>query len=334
MKKIMGMCLLVAFVLTGCAKDNLYSQYVKTEEIEMLDTEQEIMDANNQLKKSDGGEWSYRPEKIQSIEDLVKNIKASCANEKTRIRIERQDSDLPDLSQEDSEGLSVWARYAKEGKKPTRKERVAGISIMLEMKDRESMLANCHKLAELGFSSLHQYSGKDMNIVQNGYGITAWGDTDEEEEEEEYYPYEIDIQIAGIMLYGPERYFDLADACLENGLFIAEFVCCNGAVDAMALRGENVWLNVYMKDDKILEIVAGRDVWKNGTYFSENEQKGMAELLTRMCGDRNAAVSMLKELTPDGKKNGIVGKCEWSINKRGRAFESEEATYQFHIQNT
>lgn len=328
MKKVFAMFLLAAILLTGCAQKDTLLKYADFDSVRMLDSKQEVLEASEKIVKLDQGKWSYRQENIQAALNLEKKIKATCKSDKAKITV--YNNHIEDDS------VEVWAQHAKEGKDP-RKENVWSMDIQLEMKDPATMLTTCQKLADLGFSRLREYKSGSISLVQNGYLVDVFGDVDTEDEEydeeyeEEEYPYSIQIQVSGMMAFGPERYFDLIDSCLNNDLYITKFICCNGALDGVILRSENFWGNAYLKDDKVLEINVFRDGWKQGSFFSEQEQKGITELLTRMCGDRNAAISMIRELTKDGKSEGMVGDCKWNLKKDLSGYTDSEASYILHV---
>ena len=328
MKKVFVMFLLAACLLTGCAQKDTLLNYAEFDGLGMLDSEAEIVEASEKMIKLDQGKWSYRQENIQAVLNLEKKIKETCTSEKVKITVYYNNSE--------NDSAEVWARHAKEGKDP-RKENVSDMNIQLEMKDQAAVKTTCQKLADLGFSRLREYKSGSISLVQNGYFVDVFGEVDtegeeyDEEYEEEEYPYSIQIQISGMMAFGPERYFDLIDSCLSNDLYIWKFICCNGALDGIVLRSENVWVNAYLKNDKVLEINVSRDSWKQGSFFAEQEQKGMVELLTRMCGDRNAAISMIRELTKDGKSEGTVGDCKWYVKKDTSVNTDSEASYILRI---
>lgn len=325
MKKwILTVCLLTAFLLTGCGEKEGVWQYADLDNIKMLDTAQELEAADKELVKEDQGKWSYRLEKIQEVIDLFDKIEKNCENEKVDVGVENIEGD---------EGANVsariWAEHAQSGKDP-RKETLKGLNLYMSIKDKEAVIATCNKLAELGLSSFRDYSG-NISTVENGYVIDLTFD-EEDYDDYEYWPYRISIRVPDVMVYGPERYFDIMDACMNDGWIIENLICRGGAIDGLVLSNEyesedDINVDVLMKDGKILEISAFRVEWEKGDFFTEEEQKGMAELVARMCGDRNGAVSLLKGLTSGGKRKGTIGDYTWTI-KRGGFFDS----YVFRIQ--
>lgn len=327
-KKVFVLCLMIVFVLTGCGQENNFLQYANLDDVRMIDDKKEMKEALKEITYQDKGIWSYRLDKIQEIQALGKRIEATCKSEKTKVKFLN--------SYNDSESLDVWEQHAKAGKDP-REERVLDMNIDLSMKDEASVLETCKKLGDLGFPCLKDYHfGMDyVEVVQGGYNICVSGKISEEELqelEEDDYPYFIRIGIPGMMAFGPERYFDLIDSCLQNDLYVARMICCNGAIDELILGGDKLAATVYIKDEKVLEIDVVRSGWKQGNFFTSQEQKGMIELVTKMCGDRNAALSMVRGLEKNGEKKGMVSDCKWSIEKDNKVYLDEDDTYILRIQ--
>lgn len=358
-KMILAGFLLGTLLLTGCGENGLIQQYANLDDIKMLDTEQELKAAQREIKPADQGKWSYRTEKIQEVIDLTEKVKEICKDDKVKVEAYNEDGDRA--------SARLWAEHARKGMDP-QKEKQKGLTIELSMQDKETAIDACKKLAEFGFTNLQDYSGSvEFKTIQNGYAITVEegvedyddedyddedyddedydDEADEEdghyiEDEDAYWQYSISIQVPDVKVFGPERYFDIVDTCMENGWFVERLICEGGAIDGMVLNnyfcegvsyadGSYINVNVLLKDDKVLEIVAFHDEWKGGNFFTEAGQKGMAELITRMCGDRNEAISLLKGLSSSGSRRGSIGDHTWTIEKNvSRLADS----YLFRIQ--
>ena len=327
-KRIVAGFLLVTLLMTGCGANSLIQQYANLDDIKMLDTEQELNAAYREVKAEDQGKWSYRTEKIQEVIELFDKIKKTCENEKAEVRIENIEGDTA--------SARIWAEHARKGMDP-QKETLKGLTLYISIKDKETTIATCNKLAQLGFSSFQDYSG-NVSAVENGYVLDLTFD-EEDYDDFEFWPYSISISVPDVMAFGPERYFDIFDACMENGWSIQRLICEGGAIDGLVINnyyghGDDdndcyINVNVLLKDDKVLEIVAYRDEWESGNFFGEEEQKGMVELVARMCDDRNEAVSLLKGLSSGGSKKGSIGDYTWTIEKNAYGFPS---SYLFRIQ--
>lgn len=320
-QKLCVMLFFMAVLLTGCGQESKLMSYVNLGNLQRLDTKEQIQEATKEIETKDQGKWSYRKENIASIMQMAETIKKTCSNDKTNITFDNA---------YDGKGIDIWQKHANAGKDP-REEEVLDIEILLSMKDKETLLANCRNLVNVGFSCLKDfdYKNKDVNLIQNGYSIniTNIESEEDEQEEQEEYPYEIYIQIPGAMAFGPERYFDIFDTCINNGLYVSGTLCCNGAFDGIMLRGEDMKAILYLKDDKLLELSVVQNEWKEGNFFKEQEKTAMVELITHMCKDRNSAISMVNGLQKQGEKNGEIGDFEWSINKAGAMYADGDNTY-------
>lgn len=359
-KMIMTGFLLATLLLTGCGENDLIQQYANLDDIKMLDTEQELKEAKKEIKEADQGKWSYRTEKIQEVIDLTEKLKEIGKDDKAKVEVYNEDGDRA--------SARLWAEHARAGMDP-RNEKQKDLSIDLLIKDEETMIATCKKLAEYGFTDLQNYSSPvsrtDFHTIQNGYAIVAGYneddyddedyddedyddeeyDEDDYDDEVDYYaaheyekwPYSISIQVPDMRVFGPERYFDIVDSCMENGWFVQRLVCQGGAIDGLVLNnyycdgGDSKYIdvNVLLKDDKVLEIAAYNNEWKKGNFFTEKEQKGMEELITRMCGNRDEAASLLKGLSSGGSRRGNIGDHTWTIERNNYGFGS---SYLFRVQ--
>lgn len=317
LRKMTVLSLLAVLLLTGCGHNSLVMQYADTDDINWLDSEQDIMKEQDRLPKEDSGKWSYREENISALVDMEKRIKENCENDGTEITIS-------DRTEGRNASANMWAQHRVLGNDP-KKEKVTGLDIKLEMRDKETMLENCKKIAEIGFDCLRNYSSGDVSMIQKGCKIETYSPEEDEEADDENY-YSIEIGVPGMLAYGPERYFDLFDACVDSGLYIQEFICCGGAVDGIVLSGNDLFMNAYVKDGKVLEMAAERYNWKSGNFLDEKDKAGFVEILSRMCGDRNEAASVLKDLKEDGKSVGMLGGRKWNF----RITHYEEA--YFHIE--
>lgn len=188
-KKAAVLCLLTVFMLTGCGQEGLVMQQVTRDSIKRLDCEQEVIEAQEKIVHEDSGKWSYREENIRKLVNMENRIKESCKNEKTVITVQRLDGG-------GIASANMWAQHLAQGK-DAKKEKVTGVSICLEMEDRDTLLDNCKRIAQLGFDCLNHYSPNDVRMIQNGcqlYVIEQLPD----EEETGYYSIEIKISYAGV----------------------------------------------------------------------------------------------------------------------------------------
>lgn len=337
-KRIVVCCLLIALCLTGCGKTDKIMQYVDYDNISLIDTEEEMRIARLSLKTGDSGQWSYRQENIAKVMELEKNIRAACKNDGTKVFV--GDEEYNSASIETLENHRVQARDAKQ-------EHVTQYHITVYAKDEKAMRKNCQALEKLGFDGLQEGVTENKEFYKGGLRLTTCNDQYDDIVEDEYgdldyyeeplavyvdedVHFAIDIYIPSMMLYGPERYFDLADSCFANNMFISEFICLGGAVDGMTVRSENAKLSTFLKDDKVLEIKALRvNKWEAGNFFSEKEQAGVAELLAHMNGDHNAAIRMVKEMTKEGKKRGNEGDISWNIRTQ---YKDDRISYLLEVQ--
>lgn len=336
-KRIVVCCLLVVLCLTGCGKTDKVMQYADLDNISVIDTAEEMRMARIAMKQEDSGQWSYRQENIAKVMELEKNIRAACENDKTKIFVWNEVGD--------SASIKALENHRVQGKN-AKQEHVNQYSIAVYTKDEASMKNNCQALVKLGFDGLQDGESTQKELFKDGYCVTTSNEKEEYMDEdvdysvydeqiydpilEEDYHYAITIHIPSMMLYGPERYFDLVDSCFANNMFISEFICLGGAVDGMTVRGENAKLSTFLKDDKVLEIKALRvNKWEAGNFFSEKEQAGVAELLAHMNGDHNAAIRMVKEMTKEGKKRGNEGDISWNIRTQ---YTGDRNSYLLEVQ--
>lgn len=307
-------CLLAAFMLTGCGQEGLVMQQVAMDKIERLDSEQEVLEAQEKLPKKDSGTWSYRQENIQKLVDMEKRIKESCENDKTSITINSWET-------AGIASANMWAQHQALGWN-AKEEQITGLDILLEMQDKETWAENCKKLVQLGFDCLNHYSRNDVAMIQNGCQLYVI----ESSEEDGSAYYSIEIKVPGMLAFGPERYFDLFDTCVESNLFIGDFVCNGGAVDAMQLYGDDLTVQAFLKDGKILEMAAARYNWKGweaGSFLQNKYQAGFSELLSRMCDDSAQVASVVNGLTKEGEEMGTLGDFRWDF----RIMANEEAYF-------
>lgn len=307
-KKIGILCLLTAFMLTGCGREGLVMQQVAMDKIEWLDSEQEVLEAQEKLPQKDSGMWSYRQENIRKLVDMENRIKESCKNDKTSITINS-------LGTAGIASANMWAQHQALGWN-AKEEKITGLDILLEMQDKETLMENCKRLAQLGFDCLNQY---DAAMTQNGCRLFV---VEPLEEGDEGY-YSIEIKVPGILAFGPERYFDLFDICVENDLYIGDFVCNGGAVDAIRLYGDDLTVQAFLKDGKILEMAAARYNWKAGSFLQKEYQAGFSKLLSRMCDDSAQVASVVNGLVKEGEEKGTLGDFRWDF----RIAANEEAYF-------
>lgn len=313
-RKIGILCLLAAFMLTGCGQEGLVMQQVAMDKIEWLDSEQEVLEAQEKLPQKDSGTWSYRQENIQKLIDMENRIKESCKNDKTSITINN-------LETAGIASANMWAQHQALGWN-AKEEKITGLDILLEMQDKETWAENCKKLAQLGFDCLNHYSRNDVSMIQNGCQLYVI----ESSEEDGSAYYSIEIKVPGILAFGPERYFDLFDTCVESNFFIENFVCNGGAVDAIRLYRDDFAVQAFLKDGKILEMAAARYNWKGreaGSFLQKEYQAGFSKLLSRMCDDSAQVASVVNELIKEGDKKGTLGDFQWDF----RIVANEEAYF-------
>ena len=313
-RKIGILCLLAAFMLTGCGQEGLVMQQVAMDKIERLDSEQEVMEAQEKLHQHDSGTWSYRQENIRKLVDMENRIKESCKNDKTSISVSC-------LEMGGTASANMWAQHQAMGWN-AKEETITGLDILLEMQDKETWTENCKRLAQLGFDCVNHYSPDNVTMIQNGCQLFV---TEPLEEDDDVY-YSIEIKVPGILAFGPERYFDLFDTCVESNLFIENFVCNGGAVDAMQLYGDDLSVQAFLKDGKILEMAAARYNWKGweaGSFLQKEYQAGFSKLLSRMCDDSAQVASVVNELIKEGDEKGTLGDFRWDY----RIVANEEAYF-------
>ncbi len=313
-RKIGILCLLAVLMLTGCGQEGLVMQQVAMDKIEWLDSEQEVLEAQEKLPQQDSGKWSYRQENIRKLVDMENRIKESCKNDKTSISVSC-------LETVGIASANMWAQHQALGWS-AKEEKITGLNILLEMQDKETWTENCKRLAQLGFDCLNHYSPNDVAMIQNGCQLFA---VESAEEDGSAY-YSIEIKVPGMLAFGPERYFDLFDICVENDLYIEDFVCNGGAVDAMQLYGDDLAVQAFLKDGKILEMAAARynwNGWKAGSFLQKEYQAGFSKLLSRMCDDSAQVTSVVNELIKEGETTGTLGDFRWDF----RIVANEEAYF-------
>lgn len=301
-RKIGILCLLAAFMLTGCGQEGLVMQQVAMDKIERLDSEQEVMEAQEKLPRQDSGKWSYRQENIKKLVDMENRIKESCENDKTSITVNGWGT-------VGIASANMWAQHLALGR-DAKEEKITGLDILLEMQDKETLTENCKRIAQLGFDCLNNYSPDDVAMIQKGCQLFV---VESSEEDGDAY-YSIEIKVPGILAFGPERYFDLFDTCVESNLFIENFVCDGGAVDAIRLYGDDLAVQAFLKDGKILEMAAARYNWKGWaaeSFLQKEYQAGFSKLLSRMCDDSAQVATVVNELIKEGEEKGTLGDFRW-----------------------
>lgn len=295
-KKIL-ICMLMIFLLVGCQTTDLPFENISTGNIPRLDRVQEIKNARGKLPKQERETWTYRKENIQKVLQLIEDIKSVCDSKETIVETDYN-------KERANAGITELLKRAEDGMEPSEEE-MTGLTISIQAKNKEALWENCKKLVLLGFTDLGNCSSGEFTSVQNGYQIFL-------HEEERI----IIIEISDYMLYGPVGCVELFDKCFENGWFISEYYNYGGPLDGIVLCSKTGMVNAFLKEDKLVELVVIKENWEKGNFFTKEDEKGVAELLARMCEDKNEAISMVKELKRNGPQKGTLKECTWKIQKR------------------
>ncbi len=94
----------------------------------------------------------------------------------------------------------------------------------------------------------------------------------------------------------------------------------------MQLYGDDLSVQAFLKDGKILEMAAARYNWKGweaGSFLQKEYQAGFSKLLSRMCDDSAQVASVVNELIKEGDEKGTLGDFRWDY----RIVANEEAYF-------
>lgn len=308
--KIAGMCFLVMFVLTGCGSKGWAEEYLNAEDVAMIDTKEEYKEAVKNLDLKDKGQWVHRQENINQVISLKEKIEQVCEKGSKVVSYVSEPYE-EDLDRDwDSEEGDISADLTKDFSKNKALQDKATVSygIDIYVKDFESLKRNWNILSEIGFEELKNVNPNGAYEMVNGYCFETPYKEDIEEGGEDC---KIRILIPALMLYGPERYFELADFCRENNLFVSNVACRGGVVDIMEIMlPDYSRVDMYIKDDKILEI--RMENLEEKMSLSSSTQKSLVELVTKVCGERNDAIAFVKGLASEKRAtSGTVGNRKW-----------------------
>ncbi len=297
MKRKGILCITICLLLVGCGKEDKLLSYLDTTDIGFVDTAKEAEEYSAGLKREDYSQWVYNQKNIEQFLSLENMLQSEVQKRKCRLS-----SDGDNLQR-------LWSRIQK-GVRPDGAGE-GGVQIAIQSGKREDIEAIAGKIDKMGYSGI---ANAKFDFQQNIRGVD-FSVTDMED----YF--ELLIQIPTGMLYYPEKYEEILRTFWENGWYAGNLRCYGGALNRIIASNEDknmlcksIQISLDQKG-KIVEFVGTMD--GNGFYKirSESEKKVLVEILTKLTGDRNEAISFVQNFSRKNKRGTIAGEYNWSVLK-------------------
>lgn len=340
MKKIVMAGLLCCVMLTGCGMPDKVSDMLQDIDVEMLNTEEEIDAAIEQV--SDGEEaWVLSQRRQQQILELKEFLVEQ--KKKGVLKIEYDD-------ESDKSLLEKWA-VAKQPDDESffRYDSDSNSYWNLSFRDEESLMQFFRDLEKLGYTGMTEPVKKGMVKISDedgdfipGASLKRKGITFRVDRLEGDSYALVMIQVSRSSIRYPASLQELLENVLTD-TFSVEYIKSGGYLQAVKIYRESSLTDspydenilLYLKDGKLLqmEMTICESSWvidmqEQGklkmpdTFFTQEECETLKKMLLMLGADESSAQDFLTKLSPKSDRSGSIGSAKWYLKETTEMYAS------------